>query len=1015
MKVLSSCLAAGLLLLASVPAFAQADPLAVGTHAVLTATYDRGPAALPGCPPADGCEIPDTEVVAEVYYPSDLANGPYPLVVFLHGRHAACYNPTTGAATNFWDGGCPSGYEMIPSYRGYDYVGKLLASHGYIVASISANGINGQDGSTFNAGIYDRAYLVESHLGFFDQFNSVGSAVDPEPFASQLIGRVDMTTIGSMGHSRGGDGVATHAALFSDTSPFPVSAVLPLAPTNFLGNVVPEKDLGVLLGYCDGDVYTLEGSLFYDRSRYVVPNDESSKYTFLSLGSNHNFFNTVWTPECWTPGSCWPLTDDRGMMPLGATSDDMGPDGNLKPDDSFCDAASPTSGRLSATEQREVGAAYIAAFFRAHLGGETDLLPFLLNDVAPPGSIDPGDLHSAYQAPASDRLDLNRFETDAEFSVNTLGGAVTANSLAVYDRCGPSVLDSCFPGADREVHLTSFSGTDPTLSRARNVWDAATDSLVNALPAGSRDVSRFDTLQFRVGVDYLETSGSSSPAEFSVTLSDGGSSSTVSTNAQLGSNDLFYPPGDDTASFPYSAPITTVMSSVRLPLDLFTGVNLSNVQNVTFTYNGTTTGGILISDMAFVDEAAEPVPQPFCQASDRFIVSRAAQVTSSVAGLPAVASSGTGLTLVDEQANVSGVLSVGPVEVRQNATVNGDVRSASTTNVSPLAMVTGAVVPGAPVVLPALPTLPAFPAPVGPTINVNPGPAVTRPPGSYPTVNVNSGGTFRLSAGDYYFQTLNINTGARLEAVTGTRIFVRNTLAFRARIVTAASATQPVFLGYAGTTTLRMEAPFEGALLAPNARVAFGIGSGTAFRGTFKARILEVNPQSTIACAEGPGGGTPPAPTCADGVKNGSETDIDCGGPACVACTTGKACGVNEDCASNICTGGVCQAPPGSVTATFTVTSNWPGGYCVTLNVKNNAAVPTSSWTVGFNTAAAVMYTRWNGMFSGNFGAVNVGPVAPWNAVIPPGATNSSVGFCANRIVSGSGVLPSITSASGSF
>jgi hypothetical protein len=1007
MKVLFSCLAAGPLLLASVSAFAQADPLAVGSHTVLTATYDRGPAALPGCSPADGCEVPSYEVVGEVYYPSDLANGPYPLVVFLHGRHYPCYDPTTGFVTGAWDAGCPAPYQPIPSHRGYDYIGRLLASHGYIVASISANSINGKDGGVPNRGIYDRAYLVESHLGFFNEFNTIGSALDAEPFASQLIGRVDMAHVGTMGHSRGGDGVATHAALYSATSPFPVSAVLPVAPTNFLGNVVPEVDLGVLLSYCDGDVYTLEGSLFYDRSRYIVPNDESSKYTFLSLGSNHNFFNTTWTPECWTPGACWP--DARGAMP-DWTDDDAGD--NLNPSDPFCNAASPTSGRLSAPEQRNVGAAYISAFFRAQLGGETDLFPFLRNDVAPPGSLDASDLHTAYQAPASNRLDLNRFDQDSEFTTNTLGGAVTATSLPVFDRCGPSVSDPCFPSEYREVHLSSFDSLDPTLSRARTTWDAATDTLVNALPAGSRDVSRFDTLQFRVGVDYLETSSASSVSAFSVTLNDGSSSSTVSTNAQLGSNDLYYPPGDGAG---FKSPQSAVMNSVRLPLDLFTGVNLSNVQSVTFTYDGTTTGGILLSDVAFVDEEEEPVPEPFCQASEGFIVSRSAQVTSSVASLPAVANSGTGQTFVDELATVHGILSVGPVEVRKNATINGDVRSASTTNVSPLAIVTGAVVAGASVTLPALPTLPVFPPPVGPTINVNPGPVVTRAPGSYPTVNVNSGGTFRLSAGDYYFQALNINNGGRLEAVTGTRIFVKNTLAYRARIVTTSSAPQPVFLGYAGTTTLRMEAPFDGALLAPNARVSFGVGSGTLFRGTFKAKTIEVNAQSTLDCAEGPGGGTPPVPTCADGVKNGGETDVDCGGPTCSDCSTGRTCSVNADCASNICTGGVCQAPPGSMTATFTVTSNWPGGYCVTLNVKNNAAVPTTSWNVGFNTGAAVIYTRWNGMFTGNFGPENVGPVAPWNAVIPPGTTNSSVGFCANRLVSGSGALPTISSATGSY
>jgi hypothetical protein len=52
-----------------------------------------------------------------------------------------------------------------------------------------------------------------------------------------------------------------------------------------------------------------------------------------------------------------------------------------------------------------------------------------------------------------------------------------------------------------------------------------------------------------------------------------------------------------------------------------------------------------------------------------------------------------------------------------------------------------------------------------------------------------------------------------------------------------------------------------------------------------------------------------PGPTCTDGVKNGSETDIDCGGPNCPKCGTGKACTRAADCASDICQSRVCQPP----------------------------------------------------------------------------------------------------------
>jgi hypothetical protein len=53
------------------------------------------------------------------------------------------------------------------------------------------------------------------------------------------------------------------------------------------------------------------------------------------------------------------------------------------------------------------------------------------------------------------------------------------------------------------------------------------------------------------------------------------------------------------------------------------------------------------------------------------------------------------------------------------------------------------------------------------------------------------------------------------------------------------------------------------------------------------------------------------APACADLVKNGSETDVDCGGTCAPAkpCADGKSCGTGGDCASGVCTAGVCAVP----------------------------------------------------------------------------------------------------------
>lgn len=53
--------------------------------------------------------------------------------------------------------------------------------------------------------------------------------------------------------------------------------------------------------------------------------------------------------------------------------------------------------------------------------------------------------------------------------------------------------------------------------------------------------------------------------------------------------------------------------------------------------------------------------------------------------------------------------------------------------------------------------------------------------------------------------------------------------------------------------------------------------------------------------------GSKPAPTCRDGKRNGSETDVDCGG-RCQRCVNGQSCRGQDDCDSGLCVSGVCQA-----------------------------------------------------------------------------------------------------------
>jgi hypothetical protein len=120
-----------------------------------------------------------------VWYPE--GEGPFPLVLMVHGNHFAL---------DFSD-------------PGYAYLGELLASRGFIAVSVDQNFLNGS-WSDFHKGLTGennvRGWLLLKHLEVWKSWN----ADRGNPFS----GKVDMDNIALIGHSRGGEAVG-HAALFN--------------------------------------------------------------------------------------------------------------------------------------------------------------------------------------------------------------------------------------------------------------------------------------------------------------------------------------------------------------------------------------------------------------------------------------------------------------------------------------------------------------------------------------------------------------------------------------------------------------------------------------------------------------------------------------------------------------------------------------------------------------------------------------------------------------------------------
>jgi hypothetical protein len=491
------------------------------------------------------------ELTAAVHYPTGLPAGPYPLVLFMHGNHSTCFR---GERVRFeWP--CSDRFRPLPNYAGYDYIAARLAARGYVVASVSANGINVLGERTPDTGMRQRGELLDRHLELWRRWSRTGG----RPFGSTFVDAVDLSRIGTMGHSRGGEGVVWHRIVDEERAhPFGIDAVLALAPVDFTRARINETAFAVVLPYCDGDVFDLQGVHFFDDSRYAVPGDEAPKHTVTIFGANHNFFNTVWTPASGYPGA-------------------------------FNDRAMPCRRPLAAPAQRRVGASYVIGFFRRYLGGEIELDPIWTGASAAPGIPRRQSLVS-YLAPSepAKRLDLTRFTLRRDLRRTRQGGRVVAEGLSLRRWCRDTFRKPC------PRSRGSFADIHDALSRGVLGWRGHGGVLRLWIPSGEGNVAGFDALQFRtVPSPGYRANRTLAYQDLAVALVDGSGNSAEVLASEVGNEALAYPlRGRHQLGH-------VILNQLRFPLSRFVGVDLTDVRAVELRFSRTQRGVIDIADLAF--------------------------------------------------------------------------------------------------------------------------------------------------------------------------------------------------------------------------------------------------------------------------------------------------------------------------------------------------------------------------------------------------------------------------------
>ncbi|MDP1889889.1 MAG: hypothetical protein Q8K55_03275 [Gemmatimonadaceae bacterium] len=344
-------------------------------------------------------------VNGRVWYPE--GPGPFPLVLIVHGNH------------NMKDFSDP----------GYAYLGELLASRGYIMASVDENFLNGNLRAENDA----RGWMLLQHLVAWRRFNADS--------ASPLFRKVDLTRIALMGHSRGGEAVAVAAAFnrlprYPDDARvtfdfgFDIRTLVAIAPVDGQyrpadqGTPLTDINYLVLHGAHDSDVSTFMGQRQFQRIRFSG-HGSFRKSAIYIYRANHGQFNTTWG------------------------SSDVGPELGL---------LLAKKNLLSGEEQRRAGKVFISAFLDLTLRDARAYEP-LFRDARSGGPWLPRTIYlTRYEDPSTRRL--AGFEEDVDVTTGTVPGVrIEGSRLATWRELGLNMRSRS--SAPYENHAVRVGWTKP--------------------------------------------------------------------------------------------------------------------------------------------------------------------------------------------------------------------------------------------------------------------------------------------------------------------------------------------------------------------------------------------------------------------------------------------------------------------------------------------------------------------------------------------------------------------------
>lgn len=387
---------------------------------------------------------------ARVWMPD--GEGPFPLVLMVHGNH------------------------MMEDYSdgGYAYLGRQLASRGYIAISLDENFLNYSAWS----GIPDndfkvRTWIILKHLEQIGEFT--------EQSGNPFYHKVDYARTALLGHSRGGQAVAMAAdaarwfkndPVLQATGQFTIASVIALAPTDKVIDGQQAKLMDVnylaLQGARDGDVHDFYGDRQYIRSAYSR-GSTAFKSSLYIADANHSQFNTDWG-----------LYDQS--LPAGL----------------FLSRAHIMDGE----EQRTIAKVYVSAFLEATLQGGDEYRELFRDYRSGAQWLPDTAYYNRFQG--GDYIPVATFDEDRNKNTAS-GGSVTAAGLSWTEELAK----------DRQLKSKATYGVlleRSTLSGESSYRITLTDRVSAAIAESAAEGLTFSMANHNEGTGESEDPGSTPPA-----------------------------------------------------------------------------------------------------------------------------------------------------------------------------------------------------------------------------------------------------------------------------------------------------------------------------------------------------------------------------------------------------------------------------------------------------------------------------------------------------------------------